>query len=279
VQKFTTKNDNSKYINKIEIGYQKWESENIGGIDEVCTRHEYATEINSAKSAMSLLSRYSASGYAIEWTRRKWFYEEPTTDWRYDNDNFIISTKDTYYGPSIFKNSSLILGGIQSNIQSGDTLTVTGSASNDGTYTVSSVAISGNSTVITLTTSVVTEVGTYIDVIDSENPFFVSELYRHSFSYGAGMLALQTAFNLRLTPKRMLLSHLNKITAGLQIINGNISFVKGEGNTALECSASVAAYTDGCQEEYKSQQLKENQDIAWNDTNALNIAPIYLPET
>jgi len=73
----------------------------------------------------------------------------------------------------------------------------------------------------------------------------------------------------------MLLHHLNVITAGLQIINGAIKFVKGEGNTIFSCAKDDV----GCAEDYNGVALAENDNIAWNDVNALNISPIYLPET
>jgi hypothetical protein len=91
------------------------------------------------------------------------------------------------------------------------------------------------------------------------------------------MVSLNTAYNLRLTPSRMLLPHLKTITAGLQIKQGDIKFVKGSGNTELQCSNVVIAYTDGCPEEYKGQQLSEKQSFSWNDSNVLNIEPIWLP--
>lgn len=49
----TVKNDNKKYINKIEIGYQKWESEFKGGLDDVNAKHEYSTTISSVKNQLS----------------------------------------------------------------------------------------------------------------------------------------------------------------------------------------------------------------------------------
>ena len=73
----------------------------------------------------------------------------------------------------------------------------------------------------------------------------------------------------------MLLHHLNVITAGLQIINGIISFVKGEGNTIFSCAKDDV----GCAEDYNGVAIAENGNINWNDANAANISPIYLPDT
>lgn len=89
----------------------------------------------------------------------------------------------------------------------------------------------------------------------------------------ANMIAADTARNLRLTPKRMLLAHLQKITAGLQVINGNIRFMKGEGNTLF----TAKKIDTGKQEDYNEAQLAENQNINWNDSNAQNIQPLWAP--
>ena len=207
VQKFSTKNDNSKYINKIDIGYEKWESEYRNGLNDPNAKHEYSTEIASVKNSISKLCKFMASPYSIEFTRRKnisMFYFE---DWRYDNTNFIIAcVRDIY-------------GGI------------------------------------------------------------LPELYGHSFSNHVNIDSVATVYNLRLTPKRMLLNHLNSITAGLQNINGSISFVKGDGNYLMAIAKDLIAYVEQCPEDYSGVQLAENGNIAWNDTNARNITPIWLPET
>jgi hypothetical protein len=103
---------------------------------------------------------------------------------------------------------------------------------------------------------------------------FITEQRVDSFTSGSNMAALETAYNLRLTPTAMLLAHLNVVTAGLQKIQGDISFVRGDGNTEL-----ILAKEDvGCQEDYNGQSIAQNDSISWNDANAANIEPIWLPE-
>lgn len=205
VNNYETRNDNTRYFNNIQIGYDSWETEFKGGLDEPCTRHEYSTKIASAKNIYTQLSRYIASSYAIELTRRKNINIIPTEDWQYDNDNFIIALTRTSYG--------------------------------------------------------------YGDAL-------MPEIYSDSFSVGSGMQALDTAYNLRLTPKRMLLAHMNIITAGLQLINGFVKFIRGDGNTDLQ----VAKDNVGCQEDFNGQVLGENDDLIWDESNVANIAPLWLPE-
>lgn len=291
VNHYEVKNANQKYINKIEIGYQKWESEFNGGLDDPNANHEYSTQISSVKNIYSKLAPYISSGYTIEFTRRKW-NDEITQDWRFDNDNFIISVtrnpyiydcNATFFAAGVLiPSNAIILQGIYFNIQITDIIDITNSTSNNGTFTVTYIGLGAfNTTIIIVAETIVTESTNTITITkNAASPIkFLSEKYEDSFSYGSGMTSLTTAYNLRLTPARMLLAHANVITAGLQNINGEIKFVTGAGNTNLQCSANLIAYTDGCQEEYSGQQLLESQSFAWNDSNIQNIEPIWGTET
>lgn len=190
------------YINKINIGYQQWDTDFKGGLDEPNTRHEYSTQINAAKGQLSRLSPYAASSYGIELARRKSYRLFPTEDFRYDETNFFIQLCRTAYGKIV-------------------------------------------------------------------------ELQNEAFTSTSNMTARGSAYNLRLTPLRMLMAQLNRITAGLQVINGLIKFVKGEGNFLF----SGAMIDNGCQEEASGVEYSEDDSITWNDANLPNIAPLWLPET
>lgn len=195
-------NDNSRYPNNIEIGYFKWDTEFKGGLQEPNAKHEYSTEVNSVKNEYKRLSKYLASAYAIELTRRKNIDRFPDEDFRYDNDNFFIQVIRSGYFP------------------------------------------------------------------------FEPELFADAFTGGSGMDSLSTAYNLRLTPSRMLLAHFNAIAAGLQTINGQIKFVRGDGNTNLNTTAT----DNGCQEEYNGQPLAENQSFDWDDSDVANVTPLWGTE-
>lgn len=77
--------------NEIEIGYSQWEVENINGIDEFNTKHIYTFPVKNINKRLTLLTDIICGGYAIEMTRRQQYNNEPTTDWKYDNNGFIIS--------------------------------------------------------------------------------------------------------------------------------------------------------------------------------------------
>ncbi len=78
-----------RIFKKIEIGYQKWESENISGIDDPQTKHTYATGFRKVGEELEAYSKFIAASYAIESTRRQAL--EKSKDYRLDNDTFIIA--------------------------------------------------------------------------------------------------------------------------------------------------------------------------------------------
>lgn len=77
--------------NNFDIGYEKWEIEEINGIDEINTQHQYSIPITTGSNKLSKLSTFVAGAYAIEYTRRQQFKITPTTDWKFDDDNFFIA--------------------------------------------------------------------------------------------------------------------------------------------------------------------------------------------
>lgn len=81
----------NRLYNNLEIGYNKWEIENLNGIDEFNTKHNYTIPTTNIKQNLQVTTNYVAGGYAIEMTRRMQADEYPTSDWKYDDDIFIIS--------------------------------------------------------------------------------------------------------------------------------------------------------------------------------------------
>jgi hypothetical protein len=79
------------YYNEFENGFAKWENEEVNGLDEFNSNRQWTLPISVIKNKLSKLAPYIGSGYAIEFTRRKTYQNTSTEDWKYDNDNFIIS--------------------------------------------------------------------------------------------------------------------------------------------------------------------------------------------
>lgn len=83
--------DKTKYYNRIDVGYEKWQPEEINGLDEFATVHNYALPLKTTGKPKVYMSKYIASGSIIEVTRRMQYNETVTTDSKYDEDNFIIA--------------------------------------------------------------------------------------------------------------------------------------------------------------------------------------------
>lgn len=103
--------DNDMIFNKIEVGYNRWQSEEASGIDDVQTKHTYTTIIKKSGKAISILSDFIAAALAIETTRRT--TKEKSADYKYDNDTFIIKinpddTSPDSYVPELDENFSTI---------------------------------------------------------------------------------------------------------------------------------------------------------------------------
>lgn len=77
----------------INVGYNKWEAEEYNGLDEMNTSRQYRRNVNSQTQELDLLCDLITAGYTIEITRRKNQPKTGTTDWRYDNDTFLINTE------------------------------------------------------------------------------------------------------------------------------------------------------------------------------------------
>jgi hypothetical protein len=88
---FTTAKD--LIYGTIMVGYNKWEAEEFNGLDEMNTERQYRRNIDSNPTELDLMADLISAGYTIEVTRRKNQAETGTSDWRYDDDLFIINSE------------------------------------------------------------------------------------------------------------------------------------------------------------------------------------------
>jgi hypothetical protein len=86
---FTTAKD--LIYGTINVGYNKWEAEEYNGLDEMNTERQYRRNIDSNPSELDLMADIISAGYTIEVTRRKNQARTGTSDWRYDDDLFIVN--------------------------------------------------------------------------------------------------------------------------------------------------------------------------------------------
>lgn len=117
VREISATYDQEKIYKTIKVGYKKWESEDISGIDDPQTRRTYATRLKKTGKEISLESDFIAAGLAAETARRT--VKEKTTDYKYDNDNFIFALNETpvsadVYNPELDENFDTITNLINS---------------------------------------------------------------------------------------------------------------------------------------------------------------------
>lgn len=92
--------DLSKYpaqdliYNTYKTGYEKWNLNVTGsnGIDEYNSTRDYRIPGKKANKDLKMLSKYIASGYVIEETRRVQYLVKPTNDFETDNEMFFVCT-------------------------------------------------------------------------------------------------------------------------------------------------------------------------------------------
>jgi hypothetical protein len=94
-----------------------------------------------------------------------------------------------------------------------------------------------------------------------------------NFATTNNILSPETGYNLRLTPTRMLLKW-NQLISGVysKAVGNSIKFVDGISNYLYQ------SQLDGnCTDRYNNELLSENQNLAWDDANNGQNAPIIEP--
>lgn len=81
----------------IKVGYKKWETEDVNGLDEFNSNKEFRTSLKSINNQLDATSGFIAGGYPIEHTREQSFVETGEADTKYDNDTFIICVTRAQY--------------------------------------------------------------------------------------------------------------------------------------------------------------------------------------
>jgi len=79
-----------EHFNAVELGFQKWQTEQVNGLDEFNTRREWSLPLTAVKNAYSFISSLITGGFYLENTRRKRYDDSQSTDNTSDNDTFLI---------------------------------------------------------------------------------------------------------------------------------------------------------------------------------------------
>jgi hypothetical protein len=89
--------EETKHYSKINVGYKRWEVENINGLDEVNSNRQYNTAIDTINNTLEITSGLVAGSYPIEVTRQQSFAESGGADQKYDNEIFVIDMERPTY--------------------------------------------------------------------------------------------------------------------------------------------------------------------------------------
>jgi hypothetical protein len=75
---------------KINVGYKKWEVEEVNGLNEFNSNREMRTNVETVNTTLDIQSDLIAGSYPIELTRQQSFADSGAADTTYDNEIFII---------------------------------------------------------------------------------------------------------------------------------------------------------------------------------------------
>lgn len=89
VRKITRTHDKENYFNLVEAGYDKWNSDDVGGIDEVQTTRIWSSLFKNIGKKLSILSKWIGASLTWEQARRE--RAQATKDYKYDDDVFIAA--------------------------------------------------------------------------------------------------------------------------------------------------------------------------------------------
>lgn len=267
--------DKAMFYNQIEIGYEKYIDDPlaIGNLDEYNTRHEYQTPIRTEKNKWSKLSKLVGSGYAIEQTRREQFLSKPNDSTQFDDNNFIISLVSVSGGTltatmsfnGLGTNNYIAMGGstvVPNWVVVGMAIQVSGTAGNNRVFTVTLVDVVNRR--IWVKEDVNTSLLFLSATIASYNYLGRAEK-DEAFDLVDNLFGADTAYNLRRTPRRMLITHSPFILSGLKYKADTekikSTFVKNNGLLTTQLNPSES-YPLG---DINYTQWTENEDMQLSD--------------
>jgi hypothetical protein len=280
-------------FNTIEVGYEKYETEEVNGADEFNSKRHYSTPIRKHENKLNILSKLIAGGYPIEFTRQS---RLRSADYKYDNNNFIIAVKNDIVPPEdltndkqyqiieITDNGEVVISSDALEQLNGPeyTLTITDSVGNDGTYNLVAYYqdaltdefgnIAGFFVFMTLDPMPAnTEDFGFINFLYPDDPGqsttrLIAKL-DDAFTTLNNVIDPTTIYNAEISPVRNLLRWAKYINGGLTYKQPTevLKFTYGEANYLLE---SQLKETETCLGGDISRTLvKENQDFILSDFN------------
>ena len=281
VNKITRRVNPKDIFSSFRFGFGKWEAEEYNGLDEFLTKRIYRTSLSQVNNELSKLSTMIMSGYAIEITRRKG-REATSKDWRYDKETFMICcTRDKKF--HVIFDPAIGTGGGFHFEWTGDpgvfvdpTITIAGTASNNGTFSVFAYTFTGNIVTVQVSSGTIVAEDVY-GVSFTSITFPADSLFVEFGNINSALNIIDppTLYNFRRSPVRNAMRWLNKILVSYRSFTdaAKLIFTDGDANVFAE-----GELPDGsCKLE--NRVIKENMMInreIFNDTD--EAAPFLLPE-
>lgn len=113
----------------------------------------------------------------------------------------------------------------------------------------------------------------------TNNPSALDEAEKdENFASVTGLFEPDTAYNLRFSPVRCLLRHLNVLGAGLTkaSVNNDKKLIFSKGYNNYEMTSDMDS--DGCAGDYTANAISETTTLEWDDSNARLNEPLWMPE-
>lgn len=235
-------------FSEINIGYNKYPTDDAYGLDEFNTEHTIQSPIKYHSNKFEQKSSFIASGYLIEKVRREALVDEDSkrsTD--YDDDNFFICLNEApssstlndvsvdfrkAYQQSVNEDGSVtdvdpvnvFLTTVGDQIFAGSIIIISGSTYNNGTFhvlEVFSLSYLGLETYgVRTEENLVEEFGTVVDIAFSIVPLVAEKDELFDITSGT-LLAPETSYNIRLNPRFMLLQHSKLLNSGFYYKSGS----------------------------------------------------------
>lgn len=200
------------FANNLKIGYAEQKYDEKQGNLEYNTTSQYQLPVQKFTKDFQLISKIRGDSYGVEYTR----YLTPgnnTVNNKSDNDVFVINVEkqttqlnaaavliDTDPGGGYFS----ITGATDSSFTPNQKFIVSGTAQNNGVFTVKSVILGVNVYNVYVHEAVATEIS------DVTFRFETYKLLRENYTSISGVVNPQTAYNIKdLTPGRMVRAHGN----------------------------------------------------------------------
>lgn len=234
VNKITHKTNDKEIYSIFSFGYNTWEAEEYNGLDEFLTKRGYRTTLSRVKNDFSQISPFIASGYALEITRRKG--NTSSSDWRYDNNTFIICLKRGSTASFLISFNSgnsfsvAVFGDDFSFVQEffsiGSILTIS-SGLNSGTFTVTANSVIPGNLSVTVAEATVGELA--VAAVTNNRELSV-EL--GNIASPKNIVDPDTIYNFRISPVRNAMRWMNKVLESYENFStdSKIIFTDGEAN-------------------------------------------------